>query len=53
MRRETRSGSPTGCPELIAFPNGWNDDEIDATSKVLAYLVRKTTTAYAERRPRP
>lgn len=37
--------------ELLAFPNGKHDDQVDSTSQALAYLTRRTRTQNPGRQP--
>jgi predicted phage terminase large subunit-like protein len=41
--------------ELLAFPTGRNDDQVDSTSQALQYLTRRSMAAYvdAQSKPRP
>ena len=39
--------------ELLAFPNGRHDDQVDSTSQALDYLSARTLPAHANREPRP
>ncbi|MDG2571012.1 phage terminase large subunit, partial [Vibrio parahaemolyticus] len=38
--------------ELLAFPNGRHDDQVDATSQALDYLTARTHPLHANEKPR-
>ncbi|KRE16842.1 hypothetical protein ASE63_14020 [Bosea sp. Root381] len=38
--------------ELLAFPNGRNDDQVDSTSQALSYLTARTHPPHAAQTPR-
>jgi predicted phage terminase large subunit-like protein len=39
--------------ELLAFPNGRHDDQVDSTSQALDYLSARTLPVHAARQPQP
>ncbi|WP_431285086.1 phage terminase large subunit [Humitalea sp. 24SJ18S-53] len=43
----------TYLSELLAFPNGTHDDQVDSTSQALNWLSRKIAAGTPRRRPNP
>ena len=48
----TRPGSPTWMSELLAFPNGRHDDQVDSTSQALDHLAQHSFARQHDGTPR-